>query len=386
MSFLSPKHALWLAGFRPFFILACLSGIILPCLWGLTFSGYLQLPSGVNALQWHAHEFFYGFGGAVLFGFLLTASKNWVKVRGVHGIHLMIVAFFWILDRGLIYYPGHLNLVIKHVLFSLYIISCASYIWWTLVKHHKTDFFKDNYFFLFLLPAIVIAKNLLVSTEYYQYGLTMSLGLFRLAFVVMFERTLPQFMQNTESTKLFRNKYLDFFIKFFAALSVFESFYPKGLSVFILLMTAILMLIRWFLWVPFIGFKKFGNGIMYFGYLFLVIHLIFEALKTASVWSQGAYSVHIFTFLCMGVIIPSMLVRIANGHTGRKPRFLWPDKIPIYLVILSAIFRLILPITQSSYYPYWILAAGLMWSAAYIILSFRIMPFLVQPRIDGKVH
>jgi uncharacterized protein involved in response to NO len=28
---------------------------------------------------------FFGFGWAVLGGFLLTASKNWVKIRGYHG-------------------------------------------------------------------------------------------------------------------------------------------------------------------------------------------------------------------------------------------------------------------------------------------------------------
>ena len=70
-------HPLWLVGFRPFFLLACLAGLAFPLLWALMFTGALPAPaSPVSALQWHAHEMFFGFGWAVLGGFMLTATKN----------------------------------------------------------------------------------------------------------------------------------------------------------------------------------------------------------------------------------------------------------------------------------------------------------------------
>ena len=76
-------HPFWLVGFRPFFTLACLSGLSLPLLWALVFLGILPAPdSPVSAVQWHAHEMFFGFGWAVLGGFLLTSTKNWVQIRG----------------------------------------------------------------------------------------------------------------------------------------------------------------------------------------------------------------------------------------------------------------------------------------------------------------
>ncbi|MCB1892227.1 MAG: NnrS family protein, partial [Rhodocyclaceae bacterium] len=79
-------HPLWLAGFRPFFALACLSGLSLPVLWTLMFAGWIEAPAtAFTGFQWHAHEMFFGFGWAMLGGFLLTASKNWVKIRGYHG-------------------------------------------------------------------------------------------------------------------------------------------------------------------------------------------------------------------------------------------------------------------------------------------------------------
>ena len=87
------SQPLWHAGFRPFFALACLSGIVLPLLWALMFAGALEAPTAAfTASQWHAHEMFFGFGWAMLAGFLLTASKNWVKIRGYHGASTQDIA------------------------------------------------------------------------------------------------------------------------------------------------------------------------------------------------------------------------------------------------------------------------------------------------------
>src|SRR5262245_58037929 len=71
-------HPFCSVGFRPFFALAMLSGAILPVLWALVFTGQFTPPGPLSVLQWHAHEMFFGFGWAVLGGFLLTATKNWV--------------------------------------------------------------------------------------------------------------------------------------------------------------------------------------------------------------------------------------------------------------------------------------------------------------------
>lgn len=96
----SRTHPLWLVGFRPFFSLACLAGLSLPVAWILIFKGVLPAPSQhFSPVQWHAHEMFFGFGWAVLGGFLLTASKNWVGVRGYHGGTLMFLAAAWIFER-----------------------------------------------------------------------------------------------------------------------------------------------------------------------------------------------------------------------------------------------------------------------------------------------
>jgi len=100
----SPPAALWLAGFRPFFALACLSGLGLPVLWVLMLRGVVSLPfagrpGAFSMIQWHAHEMLFGFGWAVLGGFLLTSTKNWVKQRGYHGNALALLVAAWLFER-----------------------------------------------------------------------------------------------------------------------------------------------------------------------------------------------------------------------------------------------------------------------------------------------
>ena len=94
-------HPLWLVGFRPFFALACLSGLILPVLWALIFTGAISMPeSSFTSIQWHAHEMFFGFGWAILGGFLLTSTKNWTHIRGYHGNALIFLTSAWLFQRA----------------------------------------------------------------------------------------------------------------------------------------------------------------------------------------------------------------------------------------------------------------------------------------------
>lgn len=383
---LSPRHPLWHAGFRPFFTLAIFMGFLMPVIWGLVFSGRLALPLGINPIQWHAHEMFFGFAGSVLIGFLLTASKNWVKVRGIHGVSLMILVGLWVFERVFVYYASDFGLILKHLGLSLFFATSGLYVIGTLLKHRRNDSFDDNYFFVILLGLILVAKNLLISESYYQHGINMTVGLFRLAFVVMFERTITQFMKNTEGQTLYRNKFLDSSIKVSVLLSVFQNFFPPSLAAGIFILAGSLLFIRWVIWRPDIGFRKFGNATMYVGYFGLVIHFFFAALQAAGTWSFGTTALHIFTFLCLGLIIPSMLIRISQGHTGRKPHFVAFDKTAILLICISALFRLLLPLISMAKYSTWIMMAGLFWSGAFLMLGIRLMPFLFQVRIDGKEH
>jgi uncharacterized protein involved in response to NO len=203
----------------------------------------------------------------------------------------------------------------------------------------------------------------------------------------MFERTVTQFMKNAMNVELIRSRLLDGSIKGLVLLSAFQGFFPPRVAALILALAALLLAIRWFLWKPLLGMRQFGIAIMYLGYLGLVVHLALEALKLGGVFEGiGALSVHVFTFICMGLVIPGMFIRISQGHTGRKLLFTMSDRIAIFAMGGGAFFRLVATQAWPDRYQLWIILAGIGWSLCFALLAFRLTPFLWQPRIDGREH
>lgn len=385
------SQPIWLVGFRPFFFLAFLAGIFLPLIWVSVFGGRISFTfAGLSSLQWHAHEMLFGFGWAILGGFLLTASKNWVKIRGMHGFALSLAVAFWIFERVFLLLGPPLTEVSLWILLPLINISVLyvlAYVVGSLIIYRERDNFSDNYFFILGLPLLLVSKSLLLIPETFVYGVAMSIGIFRLAFAVMFERTTTQFMKNAMGTQIYRSPLLDTPIKIFVFLGIFQAFFPPIVAALILTIAAILLFVRFSLWKPHVGFRNFGVALMYIGYLGLSLHFAFEAAKVSSLFSGvGSLSVHIFTFLCMGVVIPAMIIRISQGHTGRKLLFTTSDKFAISSMLVASGFRLLAPQLWPQYYLIWMSLAGIAWALCFLVIAFRLTPFLFQARIDGREH
>ncbi|MRT18287.1 NnrS family protein, partial [Vitellibacter sp. q18] len=98
----------------------------------------------------------------------------------------------------------------------------------------------------------------------------------------------------------------------------------------------------------------------------------------------GTVSVHLFTFGAMGLVIPAMLIRIANGHTGRKIVFGPVEKRVLYLMMLALILRVVGPQWLPAAYLRWLDLAAACWLAAYGLLATRIVPQLFRARVDGR--
>ena len=382
------EHPLWLVGFRPFFILACLSGLSLPILWALIFSGAVTAPViTFSVVQWHAHEMFFGFGWAVLGGFLLTSTKNWVKVRGYHGYALMFLVVAWLFERVGMWYQGAWPPFLFLISNNLFIGAIVAMLVWTLIRNRKNDFYPDNYFFLLILPVFMVAKNLTLSADYAQIGWSMTLGLFRMAFLVMLERTLTQFMKGVFNVTILQNPALDKAIKLLGLLLVFESLMPGQLAGGIALLLALLLAGRFVFWRPQLALRRLDIGIMYLGYLAIVAQLLVEFLgHIVHIEWVGSVSIHLFAFGAMGLVIPAMIVRISKGHTGRKAAFDAPDKLALWIMMLAFVLRIVAPQIYPAGYTHWIYLAAFCWFASFALLAWRYIPFLMQPRIDGKEH
>ena len=89
-------------GFRPFFLGGAIWAAVAMILWVLMLSGQLTLPTRFDPVSWHVHEFLFGYLGAILAGFLLTAVPNWTGRLPVIGWRLCVLALVWLAGRGAI--------------------------------------------------------------------------------------------------------------------------------------------------------------------------------------------------------------------------------------------------------------------------------------------
>ena len=88
------------AGFRPFFLLAALwACAVVPASVGFI-SGAIELPTAFPPLIWHVHEMVFGYGSAVVAGFLLTAIPNWTGRLPLQGGPLAALLLAWFCGRN----------------------------------------------------------------------------------------------------------------------------------------------------------------------------------------------------------------------------------------------------------------------------------------------
>lgn len=377
------RHPLWLAGFRPFFALAMLSGALLPMAWMLV-RATAVLPastSGLAPMAWHAHEMFFGFGGAVLAGFLLTASKNWVGIRGYHGAWLALLALLWLLARYAAWCgPGLLALPFT----AAFVVMVLA----TLIRHRGHDSYRiDNRYFILGLPWLLLAQVWLLDAGHFADGVAVSLAVFRLAFLLMLERTLAQFMRGVFGLELPARPRRDHLIKSLALGLVLTPWLPAPVAGALAAVAACLMLWRWCEWYPRRALSRIDIGIMALGHLAIAAQLGATALVACTVIpALAGVQTHLFTLGALGLIVPAMMVRISKGHTGRKVAFDRADNAVLWLMIGALALRVGVPVVLPSGYLAGLWGAAILWLAAFGWLAVRYLPFLVSPRADGREH
>jgi uncharacterized protein involved in response to NO len=386
------KSPIWNAAFRPLFILAALAGTILPLAWLGVLHGLWTPPAsnpalaGLSAVQWHAHEMYFGFGSAVLIGFLLTASKNWVGITGYKGYSLLFLSLSWGLERASMNLAGAWPMPVFWLFNLSFITAGVTMVLHTLLAHRAKDSYRtDNLFFLIALPLLLPAKVLLLIPETFASGVQMTQGVFRLAFLLMLERTVGTFLKNSLQLEITRQPKVDRSIKSLAWLLCFSAWLPDFLVTGIEILTASLLLWRIKSWHIRQALSRLEIGIMYLGYLALTIQLIIASGVRLSAWQAlGSVSVHLFTLGTMGCIAPAMFIRIAYGHTGRKIVFGTIEKSILWLMVLATFSRTLMPQFLPTHYLQWLDIAATAWAIAFTLWLWRFSVFLCSPRVDGK--
>ena len=86
-------------GFRPFFLVGALWSALAMAGWIGFLSEAVALPTALDPVSWHAHEFLFGYLAAIVAGFLLTAVPNWTGRLPIVGVPLVALVGLWLAGR-----------------------------------------------------------------------------------------------------------------------------------------------------------------------------------------------------------------------------------------------------------------------------------------------
>jgi uncharacterized protein involved in response to NO len=104
------------AGFRPFFLLAALWAAVVIPLWLAWLAGDVEVPTALAPVIWHVHEMVFGYGTAVVAGFLLTAIPNWTGRMPLQGGKLAGLVLLCLARRVGVLYSARLGVDASAVL------------------------------------------------------------------------------------------------------------------------------------------------------------------------------------------------------------------------------------------------------------------------------
>ena len=92
--------ALFSYGFRPFFLFAGLFAVAVIPIWWLIWRGEISISGHLAPTDWHIHEMIFGYGAAVVAGFLFTAVPNWTGRMPTRGWPLAVLLALWLAGRA----------------------------------------------------------------------------------------------------------------------------------------------------------------------------------------------------------------------------------------------------------------------------------------------
>ncbi|WP_119165438.1 NnrS family protein [Algihabitans albus] len=392
-------------GFRPFFLSAGLWAALIMALWIPMLSGRLSLPTAFDPLSWHAHEALFGYLGAVVAGFLLTAVPNWTGRLPLVGWPLFGLFALWLLGRVAVAVSALLPAWTVGLVDLAFLGLLAAVILREILAGKNWR----NLIVLLLLGAL-IAGNVLFHWEaagqdgHAASGLGLRLGLAAavMMIAVIGGRIVPSFTRNwlvrrgaTSSTACSCQPKGPFpapfgaFDKVVLLISLFAllcwvaapAWPGSGIALLAAGLALSLRLGRWQ------GLRTGAEPlvwILHVGYAFLPLGMF--ALGTAILWPGALTNVaaqHLWMAGGIGVMTLAVMTRATLGHSGRDlTADAWTTRLYL-LVIASVIARLLgglLPDWASTLYA---LSAAL-WCAGFAGFALLYGPLLIRRRREPR--
>ncbi len=375
-------------GFRPFFLLAGLSAVLMMLLRIISYSWGAALPNYYDPTSWHSHEMLFGYATAVIAGFLLTAVRNWVNQPMPSGKPLAALVLLWLCGRIFPFFPQLFPDWLIAVTDWAFLPVVLTVIGIPIIRSKNVR----NYGFLVVLGVMSLAnaevhlRQLGYAVSETAFGTTMMLNLIILIIVLMGGRVIPFFTQSAlpeATTKIWKPvEWGAVGLSILLIAGEILSLSP-GILGFMAGLAALLHAVRLFGWHDVRVWKSPLLWILHLGYAWIVVGYGLTTLsKFGGILSFLA--THAFTAGGIGMVTLGMMARVSLGHAGRP---LDPPRLTITafaLLFVSALIRVAAPGIFPINYGTWILLSGIIWMLAFSFFLWNYFPILTAPRIDGR--
>ncbi|MGD8618671.1 MAG: NnrS family protein [Gammaproteobacteria bacterium] len=382
------RIALFDLGFRPFFLFAGITALLLVPLWIHAYRlGGIEPGYYPAMVAWHSHEMIFGYTVAVIAGFLLTAVRNWTGIQTPGGTALASLVMLWLAGRLLQFFTGTAPHWIIAAVDTAFLPVLAVTLAVPLLRRRQ----KHNLVFLLILAALTVANALVhlqllgLTQATASRGTSFAIYLIVLLIAILGGRVIPFFTEKGIAGAATRQwepvEYLS--LGALPALMVLDLLDAAPLAVIIAAGLAAAghgaRLFGWYqrsIWsVPLLW-------VLHLGYAWLVAGFILKALSAAGLINP-LLAIHAFTSGGIGTITLGMMARVALGHTGRTlhvaPAMTWA----FILANLAGLARVFLPVIAPANYGAWLFLAGLFWSGAFALFLISYTRILIRPRVDG---
>lgn len=372
-------------GFRPFFLFGAIyAGAMIP-LWLVAFAGHISLSTAFAPRDWHVHEMLFGYVGAVVAGFLLTAIPNWTGRLPIQGGPLALLFGSWVAGRLATSFSDIIGWRSALAVDAAFLVLLAAAAAREIVAGRKWNNLK-----VVVIVSLLAVVNIAFHLEAHFRGLAEYATRGGIALVVTLVcviggRIVPSFTRNwlarREPGRLpvpFNRFDAAVMVVGVCAMTLWVAF-PTGPSTAAALTVAgalhLVRLVRW------AGERTFSDRlvlILHAAYAFVPAGFFLSAMSAADLVASGA-GVHAWTGGAIGSMTLAVMTRASLGHTGQALKASALVQAVYAAILIAAVVRVCAALEPAHSIPL-LMASGVAWMFAFFGFAVAYAPLLCRTR------
>jgi uncharacterized protein involved in response to NO len=373
-------------GFRPFFFCGALWALSALVLWLCALAGQLALPTHFDPIAWHRHEMLFGFVGAVVAGFLLTAIPNWTGRLPIAGPPLLALVAFWAAARLALLFSSVTGPLLPAVLDAgFYLVMAGIALREVLAaKNRNVPIVGLIALFGFTSAADHAAAAGLIGGA--EAGAHAGMALVVIMISLIGGRIIPSFTRNWLAKQGAVGRLptqpgrFDMGAIALTAVALLLWVLGSTAAGVALLVVAALQLVRLGRWG---GERTFSDPlvlILHIGYLWVPVGLGLLGASELGMAVPRSAGIHALTAGAMGTMVLAVMTRATLGHTGRPLKASGATVLLYGLVTAGAVLRVAAALGAVDYTDgmRW---SAVAWGAAFLTFLIAYGPILFRPRL-----